>query len=456
MSWRRTISSVLSPGRVGLLWLLTTLGIAAFLGLRMTGEDRSVFMPGSVIDGHHQIALACDRCHTPFAGVTQEACLDCHAAELEVARDSHPESKFTDPRNAGFLARLDARRCVTCHVEHRPEITLAMGVTLPGDFCHHCHADVARERPTHQGLSFDTCASSGCHNYHDNRALYEDFLVRHAAGAPDTRPGTVPERKAWISRKRLERVTLTPADVEAPAHSAPGLIDAWAGSAHAAAGVSCGHCHRNGGASWADHPPRQVCRSCHDLEFQGFVGGKHGMRWFVGFDSLSPAQARLPMKPDALSRELQCGTCHDAHAVDVRHAAVDACLSCHADEHSEAYERSPHFRLWRLEASGQGKPGSGVSCATCHLPRERRRVAGAERTVVEHNQNANLRPSEKMIREVCMACHSLALSIDALADEELVRRNFTGSPSRHVPGIDMALSLVPKSPNKREEGSKEP
>lgn len=446
----------MTPGRAGLVWLVTTLGIAAFLAFRMTGEDRSVFMPGSMIDGHHQIALACDRCHTPFGGVTQEACLDCHEAELETARDSHPEDKFTDPRNAALLVRLDARRCVACHTEHRPEITGVMGVTLPGDFCHHCHADVARERPTHQGLSFDTCASSGCHNYHDNRALYEDFLVRHGGAAPETLPAAVPERSAWISRKGFERVALTAADADGPASSGPELTSAWAGSAHAAAGVSCSHCHRNGGAPWVDHPARQVCRSCHELEYQGFVGGKHGMRWFVGFDSMSPAQARLPMKPDAFSTTLDCGTCHDAHAVDVRRAAVDACLSCHSDEHSEAYSRSPHFRLWQLETSGEGKPGSGVSCATCHLPRQRRRIARAERIVVEHNQNANLRPSEKMIREVCLACHSLAYSIDALADAELVRRNFSGSPSRHVPSIDMALSLAKKVPIKREEGSKEP
>ena len=164
------------------------------------------------------------------------------------------------------------------------------------------------------------------------------------------------------------------------------------------------------------------------------------MRWAVGLDSMSPAQARLPMKPDALAKTLDCGACHGVHAVDVRHAAADACLSCHADQHSEAYAESPHFRLWRLETSGQGKPGSGVSCATCHLPREPRRIARAERIVVQHNQNANLRPSEKMIREVCLNCHSLALSIDALADAELVRRNFTGAPSRRVRSIEMALS----------------
>ena len=430
----------MSPGRVGLVWLVTTIGFAGFLAFHMTGEDRSVFLPGMTTDGHYQIELACNSCHTPFGGVRQEACLDCHRTELEVARDTHPENKFTDPRNAGYLTRLDARLCIACHTEHLPEITTVMGLTVPGDFCHHCHADVAGERPTHRGLSFNTCASSGCHNYHDNRALYEDFLVQHGGAEPETRPAALPERKAWISRKGFERTPLEAADADGPASSAPDLVDAWAGSAHAAAGVSCSTCHRSDEGSWTDHPRRQVCRSCHELEFEGFTGGKHGMRWSVGLDSMSPSQARLPMKPDALAKTLDCGACHGVHAVDVRHAAADACLSCHADQHSEAYAESPHFRLWRLETSGQGKPGSGVSCATCHLPREPRRIARAERIVVQHNQNANLRPSEKMIREVCLNCHSLALSIDALADAELVRRNFTGSPSRRVRSIEMALS----------------
>ena len=64
------------------------------------------------------------------------------------------------------------------------------------------------------------------------------------------------------------------------------------------------------------------------------------------------------------------------------------------------------------------------------------------RIVVQHNQNASLRPNEKMIRDVCLACHSLELSIDALADADLIRHNFNDMPARHVPSIDMALSRM--------------
>ena len=55
--------------RLILFWLATTLGIAGFLAFRLTGEDRSLFLPAELTDGHYQIELACDACPTPFGGV---------------------------------------------------------------------------------------------------------------------------------------------------------------------------------------------------------------------------------------------------------------------------------------------------------------------------------------------------------------------------------------------------
>lgn len=422
------------------VWLLATLGAAGYLALRVGGEDRTLFLPGETTAGHYQIELACDSCHEPFGGVRDDACLTCHEAELEAAEDSHPASLFDDPRNAADLELLDARRCIACHTEHRPEITRSTGVTLPSDFCGQCHAGIGAERPTHEGLAFDGCSASGCHNYHDNGALYEDFLVRHADPEADTFAGALPERWTWVSREPAGRPPLTAADADGPASSSsPALIGAWAGSAHAAGGVGCSGCHGSGGA-WTDSPPREQCASCHEPEHAGFIAGRHGMRWPVGLPSMSPGLARLPMNAYALSLSLDCGSCHDAHEVDVGRAAAAACLNCHADEHSAAYVGSPHQRLWERELAGEAAAGSGVSCASCHLPRETRRIAGETRTVVQHNQNHNLRPNEKMVREVCLACHSLGFSLDALADPELIRTNFTGLPASHVRSIEMAVS----------------
>ena len=421
-------------------WCATTSGLGVYLSLAMSGPDREMFLPGRTTDGHYQIELACESCHTPFGGVRDEACYDCHGEELDTAGDSHPRKKFTDPRNADRVAKLDARRCVTCHTEHRPEITEPMGVTVPGDYCYHCHEGIAEERPTHVGMAFDSCASAGCHNFHDNRALYEDFLVEHGRVEVHTMTVAAPPRSAHVVWDAAGRRARGEPDVPAGLFANPALTAAWAASAHAASGVGCVDCHGDEAAGRSAVLPAESCGDCHPLEAAGFSTGRHGMRPAAGLERMSPSEARLAMQPDARSLILDCGSCHDPHSVGVRRAAVDACLACHADGHSKAYQNSPHSRLWQSEMVGDGKPGSGVSCASCHLPREARRVSGDQQIVVQHNQNANLRPNEKMIREVCMRCHSLAFAIDSLADRDLVRRNFAGPPGRHVHSIDMALS----------------
>jgi hypothetical protein len=58
--------------------------------------------------------------------------------------------------------------------------------------------------------------------------------------------------------------------------------------------------------------------------------------------------------------------------------------------------------------------------------------------VVQHNQSLNLRPNEKMTRTVCLACHGLGFSLDALADPRLIASNFTGRPRHRIASIDMA------------------
>ena len=89
----------------------------------------------------------------------------------------------------------------------------------------------------------------------------------------------------------------------------------------------------------------------------------------AGLSPMTPAMARLPMQPHVLHRELDCSSCHGAHDYDTRYAAVEACLQCHADDHSLAYMNTTHFTLWQNEMSGAAPAGTGVSCATCHMPR---------------------------------------------------------------------------------------
>ncbi len=448
--------------RIG--WWIAALALAValsgYLAARLVWADKTVFTPGTMIDGHYQIEKACEVCHTPFGGVKQAACVACHGAELEAVKDSHPKSKFDDPRNAELLETIDARRCITCHTEHRPQRTRAMGVTLPEDLCVHCHAEVGAERPSHANLAFDTCASAGCHNYHDNSALYEDFLVKHRDRPATLAPARLGMRdlRNWMQAAGIaRRPPLDAADHDAPADRVTDakLLEDWRATAHARAGVNCRDCHRGPDASaasaWVDRPAPAVCAGCHAEERAGFEAGRHGMRLKQQLPPMRPREARLPMHADAADRELGCTSCHGAHAFDTRTAAAESCLGCHDDDHSRAYRGSAHARLWSAELRGEAAAGSGVSCATCHLPRTPRKAGGVETQVrVEHNQNANLRPNEKMVRGVCLACHGLAFSIDALADPDLVRRNFAGRPAHHVTSIDMALERLsqPRQPRR--------
>ena len=87
------------------------------------------------------------------------------------------------------------------------------------------------------------------------------------------------------------------------------------------------------------------------------------------------------------------------------------------------------------------------------MPRIDHRSPEGKRTLVQHNQNDNLRPNEKMLRSVCLNCHGLGFSIDALADPALVARNFQGQPSRHIRSLDMVAERLRELEAKRRSNS---
>ena len=428
--------------------LLSATGIAGF-GALVAGKagDRTLLVPGATSDGHHQLELACDACHSAFGGseTLEASCARCHAEQLAAADDTHPRRIFTDPRNAARLSDLDARRCVSCHREHWPEDTRALGVTVAEDHCAFCHDDIGQERKSHLGLDAASCTDTGCHKYHDNRSTYEEFLVAHA-GEPARleraqlalQPEQQPAEQQPAVPAAGARPALTSTDADAPLFVELDVeeLSAWAASAHARGGVNCTDCH-GAPERWTNRVSIDACARCHADERAGWVSGKHGLRVGLGLGPMRPKLARLPMQAAAHDTELDCTSCHGAHSFDRRAAAVEACLACHADTHSQAYSASPHAAALRAELDGEAPSGSGVSCATCHLPRVKR---ASGQHGVEHDQNDNLRPREKMIRSVCLDCHGLAFSIDALADPTSIANNFASPPARHIPSIDWALA----------------
>lgn len=433
-----------------LVWASLNLCIAGYFVFSLVAPASSIktaWLPGTTTHGHYQIELDCNACHAPTnpkdpltaSDVMQDACIRCHGEQLRLAKDTHPAKKFRDPTNADLLAVLDAQDCLTCHREHVPERTLAMGLTMPADYCWHCHQEVADNRPSHKGMRYDSCATAGCHNYHDNRALYEKFLNDHF-GEPDFREdAALPARDTLASLSENDwpqpAVGLANADHPGGQSFSSELMSDWADTAHAAAGVNCSHCHVDSEQSdWSDSVAMETCGRCHRDQMESFSSGKHGMRLAAGLSPMTPGQARLAMHAGASHAELTCNACHSGHRFDTEYAAAEACLRCHADDHSLAYADTTHAQLWRDEVAGDAPRGSGVSCATCHLPR----LEGESGTWVNHDQNASLRPNETMAREVCLHCHGLEYSLSALADPDAAAHCYGESPSERVESVQLA------------------
>ena len=439
-----------------LIWIALTVALILYFSIvLLQDEDKTVFMPGQLTDGHHQLAMACDSCHKNSYDDRDEiikTCIDCHGDQREKPFDSHPRAKFTDPRNADRLQNIDALNCVTCHVEHQPDITDSTGVTQPGDFCIHCHSEIGKDRPSHKDMPFDSCASAGCHNYHNNRSLYTDFLIKHLDEPVNLEKQLLPEREfsqvideiMTYPRDQYPVEALTIDTIDKPDYitSTEQINHDWLSSSHARGGANCTACHVDNNSDdqqWINTPDHKHCAQCHDMEVKHFQKGKHGMRLQAGLPAMTPEQARLPMKQTAHDTELNCNSCHKAHRYDLVEAAVSTCLECHDDNHSKAYKSSKHYALWQKEISGDLPAGSGVSCASCHMPRISYDVnEWLSRIMVQHNQNYNLQPNSKMLRSVCLECHGLEFSIDALADKTLLENNFTGMPSIHVESMDLA------------------
>lgn len=386
-----------------LLWLLLTGAVGGYCYyLFFEAEDKTALLPGRTTDGHHLIEMECSACHTDekqeniftSAGVTNSSCINCHGEALSKFSDSHPVRKFKNPENAIFTEQIDALNCITCHGEHNQKVTGEMAVTVPPDYCAHCHEVTLENLPSHRDLAYDTCHTAGCHNYHDNTPLEPSYHLKHY-GQPDLLP-----------------------EAALPSLASTGTCsDPWISA--------------------------ESCASCHDQEQHDFTQGKHGMRQaFPDLSPLTPAMARRPMKPEAAHLSMDCTACHQPDQPR-SFAAYEACLQCHDDEHSRNYQNSKHHLLWQasLTSLSQAANRTAVSCATCHLPRIEGDEGGYR---VSHDNSANLTPNEKMIRSSCSHCHGLEFTVNALTDPDLIRTNFDRPPSRNHPGIhwsaDAAIS----------------
>lgn len=438
-----------------ILFLLITLGIGGWLlYVFKSADDKTVLLPGETTHGHYQIEMACAACHTnekrtnifTSAGVSNKACMECHGEALDEFSDSHPTAKFKNPENHVFIEHINAAACIACHQEHNQKVTGEMGVTIPQDFCAKCHQVTLENLESHKNLAFNTCATAGCHNYHDNIALSPSFLLKNY-GKDDYNesPKVNPTNPlvTWLdegnkARKALNKIS--EADAPVAYLKDEKLSNDWLMSAHAKAGINCSDCHGTGD-SFVERPGINSCQECHSAEYDTFLNGKHGMRLaHEGLGPMLPQFARSPMRKDAPHAGMSCNSCHSTHSYDREYAAQQACINCHNDQHTLSYSGSAHAKAWKKELSGHADVGTGVSCATCHMPSIRHKG----KYIINHDQTANLTPNEKMLRSVCLDCHGLQFAMDALSDRELIDSNFKGQPSKKHPGIGWTVDTAIK------------
>ncbi|MEM9003038.1 MAG: cytochrome c3 family protein [Cyanobacteria bacterium P01_F01_bin.86] len=216
----------------------------------------------------------------------------------------------------------------------------------------------------------------------------------------------------------------------------------WQTSAHALNDINCSSCHEQTETkAFVANPDHESCRTCHEQSVDTFLLGKHGIRLLEGQTPLTPAMARLPMKAEAHDLQMNCGTCHDVHSANTVQASVDSCLTCHNDTHSLNYENSTHAELFMADRSLPRPSANSVSCSTCHLPRHEVQSGDDTLTLVNHNNTYTLLPRDRMVKEVCLNCHSVEYGYNSIFDDDLVEANFDKPPSLELETFDLVRAL---------------
>jgi hypothetical protein len=402
------------------------------------GSHPEVLVVGKTSRGHAFLQEQCDACHTSWGGTPSERCASCHRADM--VGDHHPATKFANAaRWADVLETLDPTNCVVCHQEHADG---PMGFTAAVDVCSRCHEDVGTVVPSHSGFAFKDCLS--CHNYHHEGVLAYD-VAKNLLARPTTFAPREPQHRPQLKRPRPQKLPSADAKPAVETASWRAAVHEWEGSSHSHAGVNCSTCHDAGRGEWTPKPTEKSCTFCHAEQVSSFHQGRHGARPGLGLDPNSPGhgQVQLAMRTDATRWTMTCQSCHGVHRTDREHARVDACLACHADQHSLSYRRSPHGVAFAKD------PAAAPSCATCHLPR--RTVTdstGAQLRVTWHNNSFVSRPVERMAGEVCINCHDLGYAWSALRDPAQVQRNFAGVVVDD-PQVSRHLKLVQEKATRR-------
>ena len=377
---------------------------------------------------------ACGACHTPFRGVSNEACLRCHEAALAAAEDSHPAEQV--PRPAQRRPRRRPRRARLRHLPPR-----ARARSHPRGRRHAPRRLLRGLPPGHRPRAAEPRAPSPSTGAprgvpplpRQPRALRG--LPRpappRARGAPAPRVAAArcrPQGPARAHRRRVGRAAARRAPTAAS--SARGTGSAHARSRRRLRGLPrrARRRDRDDGMERPARPrrlralPRRTRSAASSAASTGCArppASRRSRRAMAraadaargarrAASAASPATPRTPTTP-ARPRWTP------ASAATTTGTAAPTRLDAPLRSGSASSRARP-----------RPAPASPARPATC--PAASTAPRGADVVRVDHDQNDNLRPRDKMLRSACLACHGLGFAIDALADEELSRATSTAGP----------------------------
>lgn len=182
----------------------------------------------------------------------------------------------------------------------------------------------------------------------------------------------------------------------------PGQVQDWRVSRHAGEGVSCDACHGDAHSSKADYkkakmPSEQVCKECHEEQFDQFSHGKHNFGWkamnAIPATHMAPDELmeggrgcggchNMGIKSDEEKAEQlakgyryqnnSCDECHTRHAFSKKEAKnPHACQQCHMGyDHPqwEMWSSSKHGERYFAKLAGDLPEGAAAPvCQTCHM-----------------------------------------------------------------------------------------
>ncbi len=421
---------------IWLFWILVNVALLAFAYPPLSGhsDKNELYVPAKVAHSHHQIAGDCVSCHTPFANRTDNKCITCHENIYTEDSVSHKPVSFERNMHQDLLKKVDVTQCESCHRVHHNENDNLTTLVDASQYCLTCHNEIVTNKEHHHaGMKKEAC--SECHNYHDNTIAIASFVHQNRRGNKIKSDVNVLERNFLKQYKQVSIYAVRELGIEK--NDAPRslkfddsiLVD-WQMSKHASAGVNCSFCHLNNKTDqWLEKPDYNVCDNCHPRETDEYLLSTHGIRIKQNLPSFQVKDARLAMQKDASKKKLTCNSCHSDHRFNTELTVLETCLDCHNDEHSLAYKNSLHFKTLNDSREDHKKALSGVSCATCHFPRESIEVGKQLYTHVQHNVNRDSNKIKKFARTVCLQCHSLKFSLNSLNDKAVLKSNFSEQPA---------------------------